>query len=191
MNCKLIVEQESQNTSEIRLYREGLFWKAYERSAYAFYTRVKPFKLTKRYVKLLSDELVSLGFPASQLTVLFPADRISLQTDEQVCIRTEPIDVDAFPAWKAGIALMPAGNGKKTEQAAKQDMPPACRIQAAPPVCAVTPFLPDVDETAAKQVVLKLMDYNLADSTPMETMQFVSELKMLLKRQKTEENGKL
>lgn len=182
MNCKLIVEQESQNTSEIRLYREGLFWKAYERSAYAFYTRVKPFKLTKRYVKLLSDELVSLGFPASQLTVLFPADRISLQTDEQVCIRTEPIDVDAFPAWKAGIALMPAGNGKKTEQAAKQDMPP---------VCAVTPFLPDMDETAAKQVVLKLMDYNLADSTPMETMQFVSELKMLLKRQKTEENGKL
>lgn len=191
MNCRLIVEQESRNVSEIHLYREGLFWKAYERSAYAFHTRVRPFKLTKRYVKSLPGELVSLGFPASQLTVLFPADRISLQTDEQVCILTEPIDVDAFPAWKAGIPLMPSGNGKKTEQAAKQDMPAALRMQDAPQPCAVTPFLPGMDDTAAKQVVMKLMDYNLADSTPMETMQFVSELKMLLKRQKTEQNGKL
>ncbi|WP_160119397.1 hypothetical protein [Bacteroides faecalis] len=43
-----ILYSESSNTHFIRLYREGIFYKAYERSAYAFVTGVQPFMVKKK-----------------------------------------------------------------------------------------------------------------------------------------------
>ena len=66
MTSKEIIALESGNTCCIRLYREGLFWRAYERSAYALCTRVHPFKAMKRQLKVLGGEtLVVAGFPVS------------------------------------------------------------------------------------------------------------------------------
>ena len=39
--------QEDVNRAEIALYPEGLFYKAYERSAFAFVTRISAFKPSK------------------------------------------------------------------------------------------------------------------------------------------------
>lgn len=46
-----ILAKESDNRQQIYLYREGVFYKAYERSAYLFVTRVKPFRAKKKTVK--------------------------------------------------------------------------------------------------------------------------------------------
>lgn len=40
------LSQESENTDCICLHREGVFYKAYERSAYLFVEHVKPLKTT-------------------------------------------------------------------------------------------------------------------------------------------------
>lgn len=66
MSIKEIVEAEKSNTSKIYLYREGLFFRAYEVSAFALCSFVHPFKVIKRQLKVLNgDEVVYVGFPAS------------------------------------------------------------------------------------------------------------------------------
>ena len=64
MTSKDFIRAEAENTDRIILYREGLFWKAYERSAFAVCTQIRPFKPTKRSLKTLDGgELISIGFP--------------------------------------------------------------------------------------------------------------------------------
>ena len=43
-----IASREDANRAEIALYPEGLFYKAYERSAFAFVTRISAFKPSKK-----------------------------------------------------------------------------------------------------------------------------------------------
>lgn len=50
------LSQESKNTDRIYLYREGVFYKAYERSAYLFVKHIKPFMVKKRLVKSVKRE---------------------------------------------------------------------------------------------------------------------------------------
>ena len=46
-NLQEILKTESENTDKIHFYREGVFYKAYEKSAYLFVTHVKPFMVKK------------------------------------------------------------------------------------------------------------------------------------------------
>ena len=63
MTQKEIIEREEGNTSFIWLYLEGTFWKAYERSAYAFHSRVKEFRVLRKESKTLGRDILYLGFP--------------------------------------------------------------------------------------------------------------------------------
>ena len=47
-----------------------MFMKAYERSAFFAHTLIHEFKLSKRYIKTVNMDVISLGFPES----LVPAD---------------------------------------------------------------------------------------------------------------------
>ena len=61
-----IISNESQNEDSIYLYREGMFMKAYERSAFFAHTLIHEFKLSKRYIKTVKTvnmDVISLGFP--------------------------------------------------------------------------------------------------------------------------------
>ena len=51
-----------KNLHEVKIYREGVFWVAYEQSAYYFW-KLKGYKPTKRFVKVVGMEVVSVGFP--------------------------------------------------------------------------------------------------------------------------------
>ena len=58
-----IISRESQNEDSIYLYREGMFMKAYERSVFFAHTLIHEFKLSKRYIKTVNMDVISLGFP--------------------------------------------------------------------------------------------------------------------------------
>lgn len=93
MTSKEIFENEQGNRTEIRLCAEGLFWKAYERSAYACCTQLRAFKPTKKYIKAMDGELVSIGFPQSSLSTLVDEDRIVLREEKTTVITcAEPVD---------------------------------------------------------------------------------------------------
>ncbi len=69
-DVKSILSLEASNQYVIHLHKEGLFYVAYERSCYAFHRYIKPFKLAKRFVKSVGQEVVKLGFPVSSLEKL-------------------------------------------------------------------------------------------------------------------------
>jgi len=50
MSIQEITTIEDQNTGEIRLHKEGIFWKAYQQSAYLFTREVKVFKVYRKWV---------------------------------------------------------------------------------------------------------------------------------------------
>jgi len=68
MTVKEILQSEENITDTVVLHYEGMFWKAYERSAYLFCTQITPFKVTKRFIsKLNGTAIVSIGFPDTGL----------------------------------------------------------------------------------------------------------------------------
>ena len=62
-----IVDRERLSDGTILLYPEGMFYKAYEQSAFILCTKVHPFKVSVRDLKGLDGPLVSVGFPQSSL----------------------------------------------------------------------------------------------------------------------------
>lgn len=46
----------------IILRKEGLFWRAYEVSAWLFITSLKEYNPTKKFYKVISNEVVHIGF---------------------------------------------------------------------------------------------------------------------------------
>ncbi|MDR0982704.1 MAG: hypothetical protein LBM07_05630 [Culturomica sp.] len=58
---------DSEKPSSLNLYKEGMFWKAYNYSAYNFSRLVKVYVVKKKYVKEMKSEVVSVGFPDKML----------------------------------------------------------------------------------------------------------------------------
>ena len=63
-----ILENESQNNgSFILLYPEGMFYKAYKRSAWLACMYLGNLLVKKRYIKKVQQDVVSVGFPKSSI----------------------------------------------------------------------------------------------------------------------------
>jgi hypothetical protein len=67
MSIKEIRDIESGNVDTIYLYREGLFWGAYDVSAFLFVTYIKEYRAIKKYYKVVQDDVVYVGFPHTNL----------------------------------------------------------------------------------------------------------------------------
>ena len=57
----------SNKPNEIVLFKQVLFCKVYEESAWQFCTLIKAYKPVKQYIKKVKKEIVSIGFPVSVL----------------------------------------------------------------------------------------------------------------------------
>ena len=61
------LKKEDQNKDKIYLYAEGIFWKAYERSAFLFFKNLKSYNVKTRFYKKVNRDVKYLGFPMSSL----------------------------------------------------------------------------------------------------------------------------
>lgn len=90
-NIQAILHKESSNTHHIFFYREGVFYKAYERSAYLFVTNYKPFMVKKRFVKAAGREIVSIGFPTNSINSYLPKDQLHENGNEvEISLNVSP-----------------------------------------------------------------------------------------------------
>ena len=68
MEISAVLNDEGQNNGcHIRLYSEGIFLKAYERSAWVACRVLHPFMVKKRAVRKVGQEVTSIGFPKTSL----------------------------------------------------------------------------------------------------------------------------
>lgn len=68
---EILQEERNREDNRIVLFLEGKFWKAYEKSAYVL-TLLYNFKPSKRFVKIVGEDVISVGFPEEQLTKYLP-----------------------------------------------------------------------------------------------------------------------
>lgn len=167
-----ILASEAKTNHSVRLFREGsLFFRAYERSAYLFVHHVRMYEIHHKYFKVCNNDVVWLGFPQKSLPSL--GCQYVENADGTVTIPVEAeIDEQQFQQWKS-------------EQVSRQELPGMAvpfTMKPTPP-----PSPPPVLQTADKaeaEVLQRLRTFNLAGSTPMETMLFVSELQRMLNKGK-------
>ena len=157
MTVKEIIAIESANTSSIILFKEGIFWRIYEKSAYFFTKKVKDLKVLKKFYKIVNCEVVYAGFPdtiLSQIQVLCQSKNLKFEkyNEKQYSISGFEFD-NGFEAWKNSIkmSLPVQSNGKSSMVDTNFDK-------------------------RKEEVIEKLKGYSLANHTPLETMQLVMEL---------------
>ena len=158
---KTIIEREKSGNGVIYLYKEGIFYKAYEQSCYAFYQYVRQLKLKKRFVKKAGSYVVSLGFPVNS------ADKLLVGRDVKdfelgIVVKMkddERIDEKEYEAWK-------------TEVADTTSAP----LRASVPLSVSEPQLQDNEN----DLVEKLRNFPLESRTPLDCMLFVGELKRMI-----------
>ena len=144
---------EHNGLSEVRFYKEGVFWIAYEHSAYYVWLQ-KAYKPTRKYVKCVGSDVVSIGFPDNALNIFEEKGASRLPDNANVCVLTpdSPVDEQSFAEWRKAIPLQEASARTKPEEA------------SAP----------------ATDIVELLKQFPLDRKTPIECMQFLSEIKSLV-----------
>ena len=152
INDKLKAEERNERT--VRLWPEGMFFKAYERSAYLFVHHVRAYQVQCKYYKVCNGDVVSIGFPQKTLPSLGCVYVENADGTVSIPVDTE-IDEQAFQEWKAYLPkAQPMSVDGSGEEGVEDD------------------------------VLQLLRQFNLASSTPMEAMLFVSDLQRMLKKGK-------
>ena len=152
MTYKEIKKLESDNLTKIILYKEGLFLRAYEKSAFSLCT-LYGFKPIRRKVKSLGNQdIVYAGFPASQLHKYIGKELLEEQNDGTFVLDFGvPIEVEYYEEW---VNRIPYSEPSVKTKPSADNMP--------------------------KDIVGKLRSFNLADSTPLQCMSLVQELQSLV-----------
>ena len=68
MTVREIIEQELRNKNAVYLLKEGMFFRAYNRSAMFMVTSLFSYKVRKKWVKKVNEYVYYCGFPEQSLT---------------------------------------------------------------------------------------------------------------------------
>lgn len=175
MTFKERIDNEKDNLTKIVLYNDrGLFFNLVERSAYAFCTRIKPFKVHVKHLKGLDIPFVSIGVPVEYKDEYLQG--LTVTTDDRgnvTALLKEPIDENAFQAWKKHIIEQ---KGRKDAVRIKQDIFPEDSVHEDVPG-----VIPDGDDSVIRQCLQEIKKLNIASMTPMEAMNCLNTLQQKLK----------
>lgn len=101
---EILQKERDRGSANIVLFLEGKFWEAYERLAYAL-VQMYNFKPTKRFVKLVGEEVISVGFPQEQLNKYLGNAVIDASGKMCRALVQTGQDEQAFSEWKAGTRI--------------------------------------------------------------------------------------
>ena len=168
MTVKEIIQIENGNRNTIILLREGIFWRAYEKSAYAFSIQVHPYKPTRKWVIAVKQDVVSLGFPVSAAENVLNGCKVLMRQESRLVLAASPIDPDGFEVWK---------------QTVPRSLPPAVVVPE-PAASSAAPSVVSSAVSAVGQCCDGLADcirrFNIESKTPVDCMLFLMELKRKL-----------
>jgi hypothetical protein len=105
MRISDILIKENNNSGQIILHKEGLFWRAYEQSAYLFSKHVRKYQVIRKHFKNVEKDIVLLGFPhGAKVDVLKYISKQDIKSNEkQIIISGYQFDEAVFLEWKNSI----------------------------------------------------------------------------------------
>lgn len=155
-----ILKKEEVLESRIYLYKEGVFWKAYQYSAYRVGLRQENFKLKKKFIKTVSCEVVSLGFPDVTLERIFEEHEIERINEKQISIPCGEIDKKAYQQWFDEIPL--------TENLMDSLLPKVNELR--------------IRTTSTKDnVIRRIKEFRIEEATPLTCMEFIISIRKELR----------
>ena len=126
MTQKEIIEFEESNTGVIRLYLEGTFYKAYERSAFAFCTRIRDYRVLRKESKTLGRDILYVGFPMSALDKTLGNAMTRKVSDTALdVVLSYPMNENEFLQWR---------DSQEVEQASRALLSPYTKVIEKSPV---------------------------------------------------------
>lgn len=184
MTIKEIIQIENGNHNTIILWREGIFWRAYEKSAYAFSMQIRPYKPTRKWVVAVKQDVISLGFPASAAETVLDAHQVLLQQDNRLVLAASPITAEDFENWKQAVAMTLPDNGRQQKDGTRPLMPAAATANAVSAQASAPAQLPSSAtapaNTGCDDLAGCIRRFNIESKTPVECMLFLMELKRRL-----------
>jgi len=186
INDKLKIEERNERT--VRLWPEGMYFKAYERSAYLFVNKLKDYHPCRSYVILAERDVVSIKFPQTVLETLGVNHQKA--DDGSVVIKFDTvIDEQQFLLWREALPLSEAKKKSPKKKAVEkvdenqEDVNQVDRLrdpeQGHKPVPLIHPA-PDSAPSPEQEVADRIRGLNLESATPMECMLLLIELKKRL-----------
>lgn len=100
----ILQEERGRESNCLVLFLEGKFWKAYEQSAYIL-TKFYNFKPSKRFIKLIGEEVISVGFPLEQLSKYLPTAVVDAYGKKCNATVNCTCDEQAFLEWKSSTRI--------------------------------------------------------------------------------------
>ncbi len=164
---------ELANENNIYLLREGMFYRAYNRSAMRIVTYLKPFKVNHKYVKTVQQEILYVGFPCSSLPSIkkLAIDKGWQVTDSDSMTPSHAItkqnDIDSLSSM---IVVQGVSNKEEDYQAWVEKQFADSE--------GVTPSHP---LTKPSELAKLITDFPIENATPMEALMFVNKLKQLVR----------
>jgi anaerobic ribonucleoside-triphosphate reductase len=152
MNIQEIIDIENHNNGEIHLHKEGFFWKAFQQSAYLFTQEVKVFKVSRKMVKTIMRDVVSVGFPQNALEQYFDKNKLTKIEEKHLLIMGYSLQTRNYQQWLNSLPLI-------TENGQTNDRQTINKHDA---------------------VMTSLCGFRVETSTPMECIQFVVSLQKML-----------
>ena len=115
---------EPRHYSQVHLYQEGSFLRAYEWSAWLLCHYVHEFKATRRAFKDIEGSVVFVGFPRTSMEKFVPGEATVDASEEKHTVMTLPMDIDEeklkqmrtdFDTWKEQVPLSESSRERKGE----------------------------------------------------------------------------
>lgn len=164
MQVAIIIELEKANLNYIYLLKEGLFYRAYNRSAMRVLRYFKPFKINRRYVKKVQQTIFYVGFPAVSLEAILQQakskgwqineqDKASACADEIICITGLFDSTENYGEWERD--LLEAEQEKIVEA--------------------------DTMQTRGFDIIKQIESFQIENATPMDAILFVNKLKQQIR----------
>ncbi|MBQ4299654.1 MAG: four helix bundle protein [Bacteroidales bacterium] len=100
-----ICAMEDVNPGQVYLYPEGVFYKAYQKSAWILCTKVHPFKVSSRPLKGLDGPLLSVGFPQSSLEKFSVGLVVVENGGGKILFFNGLIDLSSYVQWRNSFAV--------------------------------------------------------------------------------------
>lgn len=182
---------ETENANVIHLWLEGMFWKAYERSAYLFVHRISGYKPYKKFVRAVGGEVVAIGFPAKSVERLLEGRSVEYVDEKHYILNGFTVDsreLRDFQTWKKGVPSFPfhvveQGDNpvasddvkqEKTEQIKKPEKP----VKAERPAAKKPEMLPQPTACPpeVRELIIDIRRFRMESATPLECMMFLSQL---------------
>jgi hypothetical protein len=158
MKISEIYQHELMNFDCCYLHKDGIFWRAYEKSAMLFHQDIKSYEIKTKHFKGINATLVFIGFPDTGMEKI---KSICFEKGFEIRIQDKQIKifgftgVDGFDEWKISFI----NNQPMTTEHNRDNKIKAQRI--------------GLDE---KELIESIRSFPIASKTPMECQQFLYQL---------------